>query len=335
MLFYSAKEANRTKLFWGGNWIYLSRKNTGCESPLLGCQWEVKAGWYQTKFQGPPQARGTPSHPYYSHITPLPETLDSYGQEQLMPAAAPPAPAPVSTPGHLMGIQPLQHWRWCSHLQIILPPEGIFNGYSYRSLKGKQRLQVPGAVISWDRHQVLDTFRISAKRVVKASNGVYPKETQDVLQTVHQLPNCKIAQIVLSYCHIDYTVQNVCATESQRGNWRAPWKSWIMRWTQAAFQRWAKKDCSSFFGSLHVWSQPRRSLEWYGSADGPGGPRCLGVEKSLISGDPQSLKYSDPGGHKAESCEGGGYGVKNMRILILINQPGLWSLWDVTRRCFF
>ena len=81
---------------------------------------------------------------------------------------------------------------------------------------GQATLAGARAVISWDHRQVLDTLRISAERVVKASNGVYPKETQDVLRTVHHLPNCKIAQIVLSYCHIDYTVQNVCACTSNQ-----------------------------------------------------------------------------------------------------------------------
>ena len=63
------------------------------------------------------------------------------------------------------------------------------------------------AVISWDHHQVLDTFRHSNRRVSRDSGGIYPRETQDVLRTVRQLPNIKIAQVVLSYCHLEDTVR--------------------------------------------------------------------------------------------------------------------------------
>jgi hypothetical protein len=70
------------------------------------------------------------------------------------------------------------------------------------------------AAISWDHHQVLDTFRHSNRRVSRDSGGIYPRETQDVLGTVRQLPNIKIAQVVLSYCHLEDTVRKVlrCAS---------------------------------------------------------------------------------------------------------------------------
>lgn len=85
-----------------------------------------------------------------------------------------------------------------------------------RVVEGQATLAGARAVISWDHHEVLDTFRISAQKVVKASNGVYPQETQDILRTVHHLLDCKMAQIVLAYCHKDYTVQNVCACTSNQ-----------------------------------------------------------------------------------------------------------------------
>ena len=40
-----------------------------------------------------------------------------------------------------------------------------------RVVEGQATLVGARAVISWDHHQVLDTFRISAKKVVKASIG--------------------------------------------------------------------------------------------------------------------------------------------------------------------
>ena len=60
---------------------------------------------------------------------------------------------------------------------------------------------------------MLDTFRVSARNVTKALDGVYPKAVRDVLAIVHNLPS-NIAQIVCSYCHRDDTVRNVieCAS---------------------------------------------------------------------------------------------------------------------------
>ena len=68
-------------------------------------------------------------------------------------------------------------------------------------------------MISWHHHLVLDTFRVSARNVTKALDGVYPKAVRDVLAIVHNLPS-NIAQIVCSYCHRDDTVRNVieCAS---------------------------------------------------------------------------------------------------------------------------
>ena len=72
------------------------------------------------------------------------------------------------------------------------------------------------AAISWDHHQVLDTFRHSNRRVSRDSGGIYPRETQDVLGTVRQLPNIKIAQVVLSYCHLEDAVRKVLRSASNQ-----------------------------------------------------------------------------------------------------------------------
>lgn len=80
-------------------------------------------------------------------------------------------------------------------------------------IDGQSSLTNSQAVISWDHHLVLDTFRVSSRNVVKASAGEYPRAVKDVLAIVHGLPS-NIAQIVCSYCHRDDTVQNViqCAS---------------------------------------------------------------------------------------------------------------------------
>lgn len=70
------------------------------------------------------------------------------------------------------------------------------------------------AVISWDHHQVLDTFRHSGRRISRAEGGQYPAETRKVLETAHRL-TANLVQVVLSYCHRPETVRSVvqCATQ--------------------------------------------------------------------------------------------------------------------------
>ena len=73
-------------------------------------------------------------------------------------------------------------------------------------------------VISWDHHLVLDAFRVSARNVTRALDGVYPRAVRDVLAVAHNLPS-NIAQSVCSYCDRDDTVRIViqCASvQSER-----------------------------------------------------------------------------------------------------------------------
>ena len=50
---------------------------------------------------------------------------------------------------------------------------------------------------------------------MRASGGIYPKETQDVLKFAHKV-RAGIAQIVLSHCHRDDTVANVIERASNQ-----------------------------------------------------------------------------------------------------------------------
>jgi hypothetical protein len=93
------------------------------------------------------------------------------------------------------------------------PSQREINWLQLQVIDGQSSLTNSQAVISWDHHLVLDTFRVSSRNAVKASAGEYPRAVKDVLAIVHGLPS-NIAQIVCSYCHRDDTVQNViqCAS---------------------------------------------------------------------------------------------------------------------------
>ena len=49
--------------------------------------------------------------------------------------------------------------------------------------EGQETLDNKQAVISWDYHQVLDTYRHSARKVVRASGGIYPKRLRTCLSS--------------------------------------------------------------------------------------------------------------------------------------------------------
>jgi hypothetical protein len=93
------------------------------------------------------------------------------------------------------------------------PSQREINWLQLQVIDGQSSLTNSQAVISWDHHLVLDTFRVSYRNAVKASAGEYPRAVKDVLAIVHGLPS-NIAQIVCSYCRRDDTVQNViqCAS---------------------------------------------------------------------------------------------------------------------------
>lgn len=103
---------------------------------------------------------------------------------------------------HFKNITPSEADRL--ELQVGTPRQGVANSR---------------AVISWDHHQVLDTFRSSNRRVERDSEGVYPEPTREVLRTVFELEaltQFKVAQIVLSYCHKQETVNSVLRCTSNQ-----------------------------------------------------------------------------------------------------------------------
>ena len=79
----------------------------------------------------------------------------------------------------------------------------MFEGRNINGFVGKK------AVIAWDHHQVLDTFR-KGRSAEHSTYQDLPQQTQQVIELVHRgFPVCQFAQVVLSYCHHPDTVANV------------------------------------------------------------------------------------------------------------------------------
>ena len=108
-------------------------------------------------------------------------------------------------------------------LQVAPPPRPLFRNLLSSEIQRlelqirEQQGPIAGAkaILSWDHHNVLDSFRTSLKRCSKANGGYYPPESRQVLQTAAQYP---FIQVILSYCHAEYTVRNVltCASNQQQ-----------------------------------------------------------------------------------------------------------------------
>ena len=105
-----------------------------------------------------------------------------------------------------------------------LQPRPIFRSLTSFDLRRLELLIQEGsgpiegakAIISYDHHNVLDSYRLSLKRVSKAADGYYPPESRQVSQTAFHQPLCKFTQIILSYCHAEYTVRNVLTCTSHQ-----------------------------------------------------------------------------------------------------------------------
>lgn len=112
-------------------------------------------------------------------------------------------PKPKPSP-RVVAVQDVQYWRELDASALRRLDLQVFEGQNTNGFAGKRAV-----VISWDHHQVLDTYR-QGRSVERATHHNLPRQTQQVLQSVHQgFSSCQFAQVVLSYCHHPTTVENV------------------------------------------------------------------------------------------------------------------------------
>ena len=98
------------------------------------------------------------------------------------PLLRPPRPPPQPVP---------------NRVQYRDPSQSEINWLQLQVIEGQSSLTNSQAVISWDHHLFVDTFRVSSRNVVGASEGEYPRAVKDVLAIVHGL-HSNNAQVVCS-----------------------------------------------------------------------------------------------------------------------------------------
>eukprot|EP00435_Cladocopium_sp_Y103_P063283 s268_g24.t2 len=107
--------------------------------------------------------------------------------------------------------------RISSHNPLLSPfaiiPEEILRRNEIEIHRGPCSASGKQLVLSWDFHQVLDKFRASRRYHEKCSWATLPTQCIQELQRASGFPD--IAQIVLSYCHIQDTKDNVLWNQSQ------------------------------------------------------------------------------------------------------------------------
>ena len=141
-----------------------------------------------------------------------PPVLPSSSSRPPLPSSSSRPPLPPSSPR-----PPLLQQRPKTRAKAAPQPQRIFRNLTSSDLRrlelqiveGQGPIEGTKAILSWDHHLVLDTYRLSLKRVSKSAGGYYPQESRRVLQTAHHQQLCRFTQIILSYCHAPYTVNNV------------------------------------------------------------------------------------------------------------------------------
>ena len=102
---------------------------------------------------------------------------------------------------------------------VAPPPRSIFRNLLSSEIQRlelqihEQQGPVEGAkaILSWDHHNVLDSYRTSLNGCSKADGGYYPPESRQVLQTAAHQPLCRFTQVILS---VTATLSTQCATSS-------------------------------------------------------------------------------------------------------------------------